>query len=122
MPLNKSAAIRYRIIDACLNNKQRPFPTLEQLAAVCSEKIGKEVSSSTIEKDISAMKRPHPHGFDAHIVYDRERKGYAYAEPGFSISDLALEDKEWESLRYASALLYRYSDISVFKEIGRAHV
>lgn len=120
MPQNKSAAIRYRIIDACLTNKQRPFPTLDDLARICSEKLEKEISTSTIEKDISAMKRPRPHGFDAHIIYSKERKGYAYGDPNFSISELRLEDEEWESLRYAAKLLYQYSDVPIFKDFKQA--
>ncbi|MEI8053448.1 MAG: WYL domain-containing protein [Bacteroidota bacterium] len=120
MPLTKSAAIRYRIIDACLTNKQKPFPSLENLARICSEKLEKEISQSTIEKDISSMKRSRPYGFDAHIIYSKERKGYAYGDPNFSISDLKLEDEEWESLRYAAKLLYQYSDVPIFKDFKQA--
>jgi hypothetical protein len=30
MPINKNAAFRYRIIDACLSNNMRKYPTLEK--------------------------------------------------------------------------------------------
>jgi len=120
MPKNKSALIRYRIIDSCLNNKQRPFPTLEYLAEKCAEKLGTDISVSTIEKDIRAMKRSYPHGFDAPIVYNKERKGYAYGEQGFSIAELQLEQEEWDSLRYAAKLLYQYAEVPIFKDFKQA--
>jgi len=120
MPKNKSALIRYRIIDTCLTNKQRPFPTLEYLAEKCAEKLGTEISASTIEKDLRAMKRSYPHGFDAPIIYNKERKGYAYGEQGFSIAELQLEQEEWDSLRYAANLLYQYAEVPIFKDFKQA--
>ena len=51
MPKVKSAVSRYHIIDICLNNKFKPFPSLEDLAEECSKKIREGISTSTIEKD-----------------------------------------------------------------------
>ena len=55
MPKNKSAAIRYRIIDQCINNKRKSFPSLEYLANHCANLLNTDVSPSTIEKDIAVM-------------------------------------------------------------------
>jgi predicted DNA-binding transcriptional regulator YafY len=120
MPKNKSAVTRHRIIDACLTNKQRPFPTLEDLARKCFEKLDMDISTSTIEKDLSVMKRSAPEGYDAPIVYNREKGGYAYAEIGFSISELALSENEWDSLRYAAKVLYQYADVPIFKDFKQS--
>lgn len=120
MPKNKSAAIRYRIIDQCLNNKLRPFPTIEDLTEKCSQVLGIEVSASTIEKDIAQMKRPAPLGFDAPIKYEKSRKGYVYGEQGFSISELNLEDSEWEALDFAAKLLYQYKEVPIFSNFKSA--
>ena len=120
MPKNKSALIRYRIIDSCLTNKQRPFPSLEFLAEKCAEKLDTAISVSTIEKDIRTMKRSYPYGFDAPIIYNKERKGYAYGEQGFSIAELQLEQEEWDALRYASNLLYQYAAVPIFKDFKYA--
>lgn len=120
MPKNKSAYIRYRVIDQCLNNKRRPFPTLQDLADKCSQVLGTEVSTSTIEKDISQMKKSEPLGFDAPIIYEKSRKGYVYGEQGFSISELNLEDSEWESLDFASKLLYQYKEVPIFANFKSA--
>ena len=114
MPITKSAYTRFRIIDRCLNNKQRKYPSLKKIADACYDILGTEVSTSTIEKDIKAMKQPSPIGFSAPIVYYKREKGYRYAEEGFSISSINLENEEWEALQYAAKLLYQYKDVPVF--------
>lgn len=120
MPKNKDAASRYRIIDNCINNKQRPFPTKAYLAAKCSTLLDRDISESTIEKDIRVMKKPAPIGFDAPIVYSKLKKGYTYSEIGFSIAELNLEDKEWESLNFAAQLLYQYKEVPIFANFKAA--
>ena len=120
MPKIKSAVNRYHIIDACLTNKQKPYPTIEALAKACSDKIREGISTSTIEKDIRQMKRPRPHGYDAPIEYSKQHRGYFYAEQGFSISDLQLSDEEWDGLRYAANLLHQYAEVPLFKDFKQA--
>ncbi len=120
MPKIKSAVSRYYIIDACLTNKQKPYPTLEELASICSEKIREGISTSTIEKDIRQMKMSRPNGYDAPIEYSKQNKGYFYAEQGFSIADLQLAEEEWDGLRYAANLLHQYADVPVFKNFKEA--
>lgn len=114
MPANLSAVVRHRVIDACLNSTWGKYPSLQKLADECSRIIGSSVSTSTIEKDFIEMKKPFPHGYSAPIVYNKLQKGYFYAEAGFSISELNLRDEEWEALRFSSALLYQFKDISLF--------
>jgi predicted DNA-binding transcriptional regulator YafY len=106
MPKNKSAVIRHRIIDQMLTNKRRPYPTLEQLAAKCSAILGSDVSTSTIEKDIRAMREQAPKGYSAPIVYSKLGGGYVYSEVGFSIAELNLNEEEWTALQFAAELLF----------------
>lgn len=120
MPANKYANTRYRVIDKCLNDKWKRYPTLENLADACSRVLQTTISTSTIEKDISAMKRPSPSGFNAPIVYSKIHKGYLYGEAGFSINELNLEEEEWASLAYASNLLYQYKEIPLFQSFKDA--
>jgi len=120
MPQNKSAIRRYRIIDNCINNTLRPYPTLKNLADKCSDLIGIEISTSTIEKDIAFMKQESPDGLDAPIVYSKLHRGYVYSEKGFSIMGLNLQDEEWEALNFASQLLYQYKDVPVFANFKTA--
>ena len=120
MPKNKSAVARFNIIDACLNNKLKPYPSIAQLAKVCSEKIREGISVSTIEKDIRAMKLPTPQGHSAPIEYSKQHKGYYYAEQGFSITGLQINDQEWDGIRYAANLLHQYIEVPIFKDFKQA--
>lgn len=120
MPKNKSAIIRHRIIDQMINNTRSPFPSLEMFAERCSGILGVDVSTSTIEKDLRAMREPAPRGYSAPIVYSKTEKGYAYGEVGYSISDLSLKEDEWRALQFASQLLYQYKDVPVFESFKNA--
>jgi predicted DNA-binding transcriptional regulator YafY len=120
MPKNKSASIRYRIIDDCINNRRKPYPSLKYLADRCSDLLFTNVSESTIEKDIAAMKKPVPFGYNAPIVYSKLNKGYVYSDNGFSISELNLQDCEWDALNFAAQLLYQYRDVPIFTNFKMA--
>ena len=120
MPKNKSAATRYRVIDQMLNDKRKPYPNLEQLAAKCSAVFVSDVSTSTIGKDISAMREQAPKGYSAPIVYSKIEGGYVYGEVGFSIAELNLNEEEWSALQFASQLLYQYKDVPVFSNFKNA--
>ena len=120
MPKNKSAVTRYRVIDQMLNDKRKPFPNLEQLAAKCSSVLQTDVSTSTIEKDIRAMREEAPKGYGAPIVYSKVEGGYVYGEVGFSIAELNLNEEEWSALQFASQLLYQYKEVPIFSNFKNA--
>ncbi|MFN6014630.1 MAG: hypothetical protein ACK47F_08075, partial [Flavobacteriales bacterium] len=82
MPHIKNALIRYRIIDRCIRNKYRPYPTKQDLREACEEALygsvdGANICDSTIEKDMFAMKMEH----DAPIKYSKRNGGYYYQDP-----------------------------------------
>ena len=120
MPKNKNAFSRHRIIDQCINDKRHKYPTLEYLAERCSELLDVDVSVSTIEKDIAAMKKNNPVGYNAPIIYSKQNKGYAYSEIGFSIAELNLQDEEWNALKFAAQLLNQYKNVPIFSEFKNA--
>ena len=120
MPKNKSAATRFRVIDQMLNDKRKPFPNLEQMAAKCSYVLKTDVSTSTIEKDIRAMREQAPMGYSAPIVYSKVEGGYVYGEIGFSIAELNLNEEEWSALQFASQLLYQYKEVPIFSNFKNA--
>jgi hypothetical protein len=103
-----------------LNDKRKPYPNLEQLAAKCSAILGSDVSTSTIEKDIRAMREQAPKGYSAPIVYSKIEGGYVYGEVGFSIAELNLNEEEWSALQFASQLLYQYKEVPVFSNFKNA--
>jgi predicted DNA-binding transcriptional regulator YafY len=103
-----------------LNDKRNPYPNLEQLAAKCSAVLVSDVSTSTIEKDIRAMREQAPKGYSAPIVYSKIEGGYVYGEVGFSIAELNLNEEEWSALQFASQLLYQYKEVPVFSNFKNA--
>jgi predicted DNA-binding transcriptional regulator YafY len=121
MPHIKNALIRYRIIDKCIRNKYKPFPTKRDLRQACEESLfgsvdGEHICDSTIEKDMFAMKMEH----DAPIKYSSLDRGYFYEDPDFSINDIPLTDDEYGAIGFAAKTLLQFKDTDLFQEFGNA--
>ena len=108
MPANKNALIRYKTIDRCLRNRYRRW-TIENLVDACSdalydmEGISKGISLRTVQGDIQMM-RSDKLGYNAPIeVYDQ--RYYRYADPQYSITDMALSEDDFLLIKRAVDLL-----------------
>ena len=124
MPANKYALLRYRIIDRCINNRGRPFPTREQLRQECEDALygsgGEAISLSTIDKDINAMRNEGELGYYAPIKFSRERGGYYYDQEGYSIEQLSLSEEDLEAIHFATATLEQFRHIPFLKQYESA--
>lgn len=124
MPANKYALLRYRIIDDCLTNKGRKFPTKEDLQYACEQALygssGERVSISTIEKDMWAMKNESELGYYAPIAYSKLEKGYYYEDPNYTIKEISLSLEDKEAIRFAATTLFQFKDLSIFDQFGAA--
>src|ERR1039458_5627504 len=116
MPVNKSAHLRYRIIDSCLTNKLRTYPTMEYIIAKIEEQIGTTLSNSMFTKDLEGMRQE----YDAPIKYDRDRKGYHYNEPEFAIKEFPLTHDEIEALDFSTALFQQLKNTRMFEQFESA--
>ena len=121
MPQIKNALIRYRIIDCCLRNKFRQYPSKNDLREACEDALfgsidGEHICDSTIEKDLFAMRVEH----DAPIKYSKAERGYYYDDPDYSINEIPLTDDEREAIAFASKTLLQFKDSDVFKQFGSA--
>lgn len=121
MPHIKNALIRYRIIDKCVRNKYKPFPTKRDLREACEESLfgsvdGEHICDSTIEKDMFAMKMEH----DAPIKYSSLERGYFYEDPDFSINDIPLTEDEFGAIAFAAKTLMQFRDVEMFQQFGSA--
>lgn len=121
MPQIKNALIRYRIIDKCLRNKYKPYPSKQDLREACEESLfgsidGEHICDSTIEKDMFSMKMEH----DAPIKYSRANGGYYYQNPDFSINDIPLTDDDLGAIAFAAKTLMQFRDVDLFKQFGNA--
>jgi len=124
MSANKYALLRYRIIDRCLSNASRPYPNKEQLREACEEALygssGENISISTIEKDLWAMRNESELGFYAPIAYSKEHRGYFYEEEGYTIQNISLNEEEIESIRFAATTLLQFKGIPIFNQYEHA--
>lgn len=124
MPANKYALLRYRIIDRCINNPGRPFPTREQLRQECEDALygsgGEAISLSTIDKDINAMRNESELGYYAPIKFSRTHGGYYYDQDGYSIEQLSLNDEDLEAIHFATATLEQFRHIPFLKQYESA--
>lgn len=106
--------IRYRTIDRCLSRRNKRYWTWEELAQACGEELqeyeGEDraaPSRDTIKKDIRNM-RSGILGYRAPIQWDPREAGYAYSDPGFSITQMPLGTADVEALREAMSLLRQF--------------
>jgi predicted DNA-binding transcriptional regulator YafY len=124
MPANKYALLRYRIIDRCLTNPARPFPSKEDLRLACEEALygsdGEHISISTIEKDLWAMRNESDLGYHAPIAYHRDERGYHYTEEGYSINDIQLNDDDLDAIRFAANTLLQFRELPIFQQFDQA--
>jgi predicted DNA-binding transcriptional regulator YafY len=124
MPANKYALLRYRIIDRCLKNTGKPYPSREDLRSACEEALygsgGDAISLSTIDKDIWAMKNEGELGYYAPISFSRTHGGYFYEDPEYSISELSLGDEDLQALRFAVATLDQFKSVPIFSQYESA--
>jgi predicted DNA-binding transcriptional regulator YafY len=117
----KNALIRYRVIDKCLRNKYKPFPTKEQLRTACEDALfgsseGESICDSTIEKDLFFLRMEH----DAPIKYSKKNRGYYYESDSFSLDDIPLTDDDLMAIRFAASTLSQFKDVEMFKQFGFA--
>jgi predicted DNA-binding transcriptional regulator YafY len=123
MALNKYAAIRYRIIDECIRSRSKPWPTKEELRSACEEALygssnGSNISLSTIEKDLWALKNESVFGY-APIAFNRMHNGYYYTDSNFSL-DLPLTPEDIDLIRLALHTLNHFRESQVFHDLETA--
>ena len=120
MSINKNALIRYKTIDACLQNRYRKW-TLEALVEACSEAlyeyegIDKGVSVRTVQMDIQLM-RSEKLGYNAPIIV-LDKKFYTYEDPKYSITNIPLTSQDLSTLCEVVTLLKQFKGFTHFQEV-----
>ena len=87
---------RYNILDSTFR-RHGIFYSIEALLDIIYDKTGEEISRSTLDKDLRAMKDE----FDAPIYYDNLNKGYTYSDKNFTIDQFPLSEDEKDVLGMA---------------------
>jgi len=114
--LNKQALLRYRIIDELITRNN--YPTMQDIIALCKDRLGKEFSKETIQKDIEAMKNDLSLGYEAPIKFNRTHRGYEYTDKEFSINTTNLNNLEKEQIKSASEILLQFKEAKLGKSFS----
>lgn len=120
MPINKHSFARYQVIDACIRNRQRSYPDIGYLIERCSKRLDQQISRSTIEKDLKAMKDEPEPGYYAPIRFDRQKCGYYYEDPEYSISNIQVEEEDIDAIEFAARILRQYRGFHMVKRYAEA--
>jgi len=72
------------------------------------------IGERTIDQDIHDMREDSRLGFYAPIKHSREKNGYYYEDPDYSIDKIPLNEEELEALSFASTMLEQYKHIDLF--------
>jgi len=103
--LTKNAFGRYQVIDSCLRNPYRKYPTMSEIIEACNDKLGYPPSVETIQKDIRNMKLEPPIGLGAPIRYSRAHQGYEYEDPEYTLLGVSLHENEIATIENAIELI-----------------
>src|SRR5690554_7665277 len=120
MATNKSALIRYKIIDECLRNRFRKW-TLEDIIEKVSdtlyelEGITTGISKRTIQADIQFM-RSDKLGYNAPIVVV-DRKYYTYSDDNYSITQSPINEEDIGKMKEIISLLKQFNGFQFLDEM-----
>ena len=124
MTANKFAAIRYKIIHSKLSKRFPDYPSKEDLRLACEDFLygstGERVSTSTIEKDLEAMRYESMLGYEAPITYSHTHRGYYYDDPDYQPSGLFLREEELEAMQFAVGILQQFQDMEICEQFAGA--
>ena len=112
MPKNKSASIRYDVLNQCFKDSFHQY-FIDDLCSVCSDKLHLEMlSKSTIMKDMKYMKD----ALQAPIKpYKKGKKTYyRYADLDFSINHELLTNSEKNQLESSVSTLMQFKGLPQF--------
>jgi predicted DNA-binding transcriptional regulator YafY len=118
MPVNKNAAFRYRIIDECLRNSRKKYPSIADIQEKITSSLGLNalISVSSINKDLKIMRD----FYLAPIKFNAYERGYYYEDPQFSINSYPLSSEEIEVLDLSTAFLKQLKFSGYFRQFEGA--
>lgn len=116
MPITKKIFFRYKIINECLINKQKPYPSIEELKEAL-EKHDIKIEKRAIEGDLEAMRYDKKLGFDAPIAYHRTHRGYYYTDPDYNIEKLPLTRDELEAFEVILESFKRFRGARILSQV-----
>jgi len=112
---------RYLLIDRCIGNPYRPFPSRQAILEHIRESSGQEISERQLDYDLQEMRNSEVLGFYAPIEFSRQHNGYYYKEKGYTIGRfIRLQEQDYEALDLAMQMLEAYRNIPGFSSLQQA--
>jgi predicted DNA-binding transcriptional regulator YafY len=121
MPINRNALIRYKVIDSCLQRRNRKW-TLDDLIEAVSDALyeyegtDKGISKRSIQADIQMM-RSDKLGYFAPIIV-KDKKFYTYEDSNYSITNIPLSASDLSKMNEAVEMLKQFKGFSHFSELN----
>jgi len=116
MPANKSAMLRYMLIDNMLRRGRRA--SLWDIIHACRDRLDMDISERTILQDISDMRNDRRLGFSAPI---KNKDGYYYySEEDYSIFSANLNEEEATSMLFFQTFLEQFRDTEIYADFRGA--
>jgi predicted DNA-binding transcriptional regulator YafY len=112
----KNPYLRYRIINACFINRQKPYHTITELIETM-DKNDIVVSQRSIESDLQAMRYDERLAYHAPIEYCRRNHGYYYTDAGYSIDKLPLSEDDIEAFDMIVESFQRFKGAQVLSQV-----
>lgn len=113
MPPKSEAVLRYEVIDRCLTNIYKRFPSMEDLLYKCERELKRSYTVHTIQRDIHAMKFDETLGYMAPIKFSKQNNGYYYDDDNYTIRTFGINEKEIEAIELAAGVLHHFKGIKV---------
>lgn len=127
---NKNQLLRYLIIDEMLRNKQKKYPSKEDLITTIQERTDKNYSDSSLEKDFKAMRTQFGAPIEFHNLYRGYFYGYKYKnkrgemsyeeDTEYKFMSISLSQKDLVALNFAESVLQSFRDTPIFAEFSDA--
>lgn len=121
MPINKSAHVRFEILDECLRNTKKKWSKAELLKFVNrrlenSQGIETSISASQLRNDLTAMETECKAPIE--MYRDGRNYYYRYEDPEFSIKALPVNEEDLEKLNDAVFLLQQIRGFSIADDMA----
>lgn len=113
---HKNPQLRYKIINACLTDKRKPYPTIGDLkAAFLKHDI--KIEKRALEGDLQAMRSDKLLGYYAPIAYHRTHRGYYYTDPDYTLDKLPLSKSELEAFELIVDSFKRFRGAKILNRV-----
>lgn len=123
MAINKSALVRYKILDNCFRNPGKRY-FISDLIAECESVLleidpeSNGISRRQIFEDISFMESKEGWGIVLSRLRDGKKVFYRYADTTFSINNMPLNEVEINQLKAAVDILSQFKGMPQFEWVN----